>query len=148
MPLSLSGTWLCPNQSTSFFVLLTNMAICDASPLLHCLMFPKSSLPCFNFLILHLFHNVLKEGHQENLKCQIQGALSDPTVTTFPRKLPLWLLNPCHLGPLFLFLQPPFNVGIFAVLHETASLPPEQFCQSFHPTRNGYPDFSLELKIL
>lgn len=147
MPLSLSGTWLHPNQITSFVVLLTDMAICDGSPLLHCLMFPKNSLPCFDFLIIHLFHNVLKEGHQENLKCQIQGVHSDPTVTTFLRKLPLWLLNPCHLGPLFLFLQPPFNVGIIASWHETASLPPEQFRPSFHPTRNGYPNFSLELKL-
>lgn len=59
----------------------------------------------------------------------------------------LWLLNPCHLGPLFLFLQPPFNVGIIAVLHETAPLPPGQFRPFFQPTRNGYPDFSLELKL-
>lgn len=138
MPLLLSGTWLHPNQINSFVVLLTNMAICDGSPLLHCLMFPKSNLPCFHFPILHLFHNVLKEGHQENLKCQIQGAHSDPTVTTFPRKLPPLAPEP---------LSPPFNVGIIAALHETASLPPEQFRPSFHPTRNSYPDFSLELKL-
>lgn len=73
MPLSLGGaTWLHSHHCTALLFPLTNKAICNPPASLRCLMFSESSLPCFDFLILHLVHYVLEKGHQESPKGQIQ----------------------------------------------------------------------------